>query len=136
MGLERVYKRRELNYAYLPVLIDPDVYGMTRDALHATLAKFNVISRKYFYPLCSHYSSYSSLPSARPENLPVAERIAQHAPLAVAASKQIVRQTRGLTEEDAWTLQSPHAAKVFTSQDAKEGPRAFAEKRPPHWTGK
>ena len=67
----------ELNYAYLPVLIDPDAYGMTRDALHAMLAKFNVISRKYFYPLCSHYSSYSSLPSARPENLPVAERIAQ-----------------------------------------------------------
>jgi enoyl-CoA hydratase len=68
--------------------------------------------------------------------LALAERIAQNAPLAVAASKQIVRQTRGLTEEDAWTLQSPHAAKVFTSQDAKEGPRAFAEKRPPTWTGK
>ena len=63
--------------------------------------------------------------------LALAERIAQNAPLAVAASKQIVRQTRGLIEEDAWTLQSPHAAKVFTSQDAKEGPRAFAEKRPP-----
>ena len=68
--------------------------------------------------------------------LALAARIAQNAPLAVAASKQIVRQTRGLTEEDAWALQSPHAAKVFTSQDAKEGPRAFAEKRPPHWTGK
>jgi enoyl-CoA hydratase len=68
--------------------------------------------------------------------LALAERIAQNAPLAVAASKQIVRQTRGLTEEDAWTLQSPHAAKVFTSQDAKEGPRAFSEKRPPTWAGK
>jgi enoyl-CoA hydratase len=68
--------------------------------------------------------------------LELAERIAQNAPLAVAASKQIVRQTRGLTEEDAWALQGPHMKKVFTSNDAKEGPRAFAEKRPPTWTGR
>jgi enoyl-CoA hydratase len=68
--------------------------------------------------------------------LEMAERIAKNAPLAVAASKQIMRQTRGLTEEDAWALQGPLMGKVFTSEDAKEGPRAFAEKREPKWTGR
>jgi enoyl-CoA hydratase len=68
--------------------------------------------------------------------LELAERIARNAPLAVAASKQIVRQTRGLSEDDAWALQGPLVAKVFTSEDAREGPRAFAEKRAPKWTGR
>jgi enoyl-CoA hydratase len=68
--------------------------------------------------------------------LELAARIAKNAPLGVAASKQIMRQTRGLTEEDSWALQRPLMAKVFTSQDAKEGPRAFAEKREPKWTGR
>jgi enoyl-CoA hydratase len=68
--------------------------------------------------------------------LGLAERIAQNAPLAVAASKQIIRHTRGLNEEDSWAMQGPLLGKVFTSQDAKEGPRAFAEKREPKWTGR
>ena len=68
--------------------------------------------------------------------LALAERIAQNAPLAVAASKQIMRQTRGLTEEDAWAAQGSQVRRVFTSDDAKEGPRAFAEKREPKWTGR
>lgn len=64
------------NYAYFPVLVDAGEYGMTRDELWANLKLFNVITRKYFHPLCSHYPSYASLPSSRPENLPVAERVA------------------------------------------------------------
>ena len=68
--------------------------------------------------------------------LELAERIARNAPLAVAASKQIIRQTRGLTEEESWAMQGPILGKVFTSEDAKEGPRAFAEKREPKWTGR
>lgn len=68
--------------------------------------------------------------------LALAERIAKNAPLAVAASKRIIRETRGLTEEDSWAMQGPLLAKVFTSEDAKEGPRAFAEKREPNWTGR
>lgn len=65
----------------------------------------------------------------------LAERIAQNAPLAVAASKQVIRDTRGMVEEDAWNMQGPLLGKVFTSKDAQEGPRAFAEKRAPKWSG-
>jgi enoyl-CoA hydratase len=68
--------------------------------------------------------------------LALAERIARNAPLGVAASKQIIRGTRGLSEEESWALQGPFLGKVFTSEDAKEGPRAFAEKREPKWTGR
>jgi len=67
--------------------------------------------------------------------LVLAERIARNAPLAVAASKQLIRATQGATEEELWKIQRPHMATVWKSNDAKEGPRAFAEKRPPEWTG-
>jgi enoyl-CoA hydratase len=67
--------------------------------------------------------------------LALAERVARNAPLAVAASKQLVKATQGLTEEEFWALQRPLQTRVFGSKDAKEGPRAFAEKRPPNWTG-
>ncbi len=67
--------------------------------------------------------------------LELAQRVARNAPLAVAASKQLVRAAVGITEAEFWDLQGPLQAKVFTSNDAKEGPRAFAEKRAPEWTG-
>ena len=69
------------------------------------------------------------------EALALAERIARNAPLAVAASKQLIRASQGATEEELWKIQRPHMATVWKSNDAKEGPRAFAEKRPPEWTG-
>lgn len=65
----------------------------------------------------------------------LAEAVARNAPLAVAASKELLRQTSGLTEEESWELQKPHMRTVFRSNDAKEGPRAFAEKRAPAWSG-
>ncbi len=66
----------------------------------------------------------------------LAERIAQNAPLAVAASKQLIRAaSQGIEESALWKMQEPLMATVFTSNDAREGPRAFAEKRAPDWTG-
>lgn len=65
----------------------------------------------------------------------LAERIAKNAPLGVAASKQLVRMSLDVTESEFWELQKPLMGKVFTSNDAKEGPRSFAEKRAPNWSG-
>ncbi|MBI5116010.1 DegT/DnrJ/EryC1/StrS family aminotransferase [Candidatus Poribacteria bacterium] len=65
------------NYAYFPILVDEKNYGINRDELFALLKLFNVHPRKYFYPLCSHFSCYSSLPSADPARLPLAERVAR-----------------------------------------------------------
>lgn len=68
--------------------------------------------------------------------LELAARVAKNAPLAVAASKQLIQATQGLTEKEFWKLQAPVQAAVFASDDAKEGPKAFAEKRPPKWSGR
>jgi len=68
--------------------------------------------------------------------LDLAGRIARNAPLSVAASKQLLRETAGRTEAEFWDYQKPLVKDVFTSEDAKEGPRAFAEKRSPNWSGK
>ncbi|MDP9101189.1 MAG: crotonase/enoyl-CoA hydratase family protein [Actinomycetota bacterium] len=67
--------------------------------------------------------------------LQLAERIALNAPLSVAASKKLVRMAVGLTQAEFWELQNDLVTSVFTSDDAREGPRAFAQKRPPVWTG-
>ena len=64
------------NYAYFPIFIDAEVYGMTRDELYFKMKENNVLGRRYFYPLISEFSTYRGLESARPENLPVATHIA------------------------------------------------------------
>ena len=64
------------NYAYLTVEVDAEDFGLTRDEVHACLRAENIFSRKYFFPLCSENSSYRHLPSARPELLPNAHRLA------------------------------------------------------------
>jgi enoyl-CoA hydratase len=66
----------------------------------------------------------------------LATRIAGNAPLGVAASKQLVRAALDLSEEEFWRTQDPIFAQVSRSNDAKEGPRSFAEKREPAWTGR
>lgn len=66
----------------------------------------------------------------------LAARVTKNAPLAVSASKQLIKAAVDLPEEQFWDFQNSFFGSVFGSEDAKEGPRAFAEKRPPEWTGK
>ena len=65
----------------------------------------------------------------------LAEKITANGPLAVAATKKIIVQSRYWGPEDQWTEQFKILAPVFASKDAREGATAFAEKRPPIWTG-
>ena len=65
-----------------------------------------------------------------------AGRITANAPLAVQATKESVLRCLGLELEEAYKLEQEISSKVFQTEDAKEGPKAFAEKRPPVWQGK
>jgi len=73
--------------------------------------------------------------SALDEALALAQTIAANAPLALAASKAVL--VGGFTQPDAefWQWQQQFFREVFSSKDALEGARAFAEKRPPNWQG-
>lgn len=64
------------NYSYFPIFVDAEKYGMTRDELFNKLREHGILSRRYFYPLISTFSTYRGLPSATAENLPNATRIA------------------------------------------------------------
>jgi crotonobetainyl-CoA:carnitine CoA-transferase CaiB-like acyl-CoA transferase len=70
--------------------------------------------------------------------LALARRIAQNAPLSVQASKRValgIADGRIEAETKSWALSHTEAGRVMRSEDAREGPRAFAEKRAPHWKG-
>ena len=64
------------NYSYFPIFVNAKEYGMTRDELYFKMKEQGILGRRYFYPLISTFSTYRGLPSAAPENLPVATRIA------------------------------------------------------------
>jgi len=64
------------NYSYFPIFVDAEKYGMTRDELYFKMKSQNVLGRRYFYPLISTFSTYRGLPSAAPDNLPVATKMA------------------------------------------------------------
>jgi len=68
--------------------------------------------------------------------LEVAEHIAANGPLAVQAILRTIRETEGMAENEAFAIESRIGMQVFMSADAKEGPRAFAEKRSPQFEGR
>lgn len=65
-----------------------------------------------------------------------AARITANAPLAVQATKESVLRGLAVDMQEAYRIESELATKVFSSDDAKEGPAAFAEKRAPEWKGR
>ena len=64
------------NYSYFPIFVDAEQYGMTRDELYEKMKAANIYGRRYFYPLITAFDPYKDYPSAVPENLPVATKIA------------------------------------------------------------
>ena len=65
------------NYSYFPIFVDKEKYGISRDELYYKMREHNIWGRRYFYPLISDFEPYNNLPSANPENLPVATKMAE-----------------------------------------------------------
>jgi enoyl-CoA hydratase len=68
--------------------------------------------------------------------LELAERIAVNGPLALAASKRILGESVDWDEDEFFERQREIAGPVMSSEDAREGSTAFAEKRAPVWKGR
>ncbi|ANZ41040.1 enoyl-CoA hydratase [Lentzea guizhouensis] len=65
----------------------------------------------------------------------LAEMISANGPVAIRAILRTIRETEGMHENEAFTVDARLGMEVFRSEDAKEGPRAFAEKRKPNFQG-
>jgi enoyl-CoA hydratase len=65
--------------------------------------------------------------------LEIAGTIAANGPVAVRAILRTIRETEGMAEADAFKIEAQIGVAVFRSEDAKEGPRAFTEKRQPEF---
>ena len=74
--------------------------------------------------------------SALAEALELAHAIAANGPLATRASKRVIVESRGWPVEERFARQREIIEPVMTSEDAREGARAFAEKRRPNWQGR
>jgi enoyl-CoA hydratase len=68
--------------------------------------------------------------------LALAERIAANGPMAVRVAKQVVSESPNWPAQETWARQNALLEAVINSEDAKEGARAFAEKRAPVWSGR
>jgi enoyl-CoA hydratase/carnithine racemase len=66
----------------------------------------------------------------------LAELICENAPLAVQESRRIAAAAPGLADEDGWKLADDAWSRIWASEDAREGPRAFAERRAPRWSAR
>lgn len=75
-------------------------------------------------------------PELMPTALAVAERICENGPMAVRTIKEIALRGLSMPMDQAFFLESSFGEEIFGSEDAKEGPRAFAEKRKANFKGK
>jgi enoyl-CoA hydratase len=72
----------------------------------------------------------------RDKAMEYAHRITANGPVAVRKTKESVLRGLAVDMKEAYRIESSIATEVFSSEDAKEGPTAFVEKRPPRWTGR
>lgn len=71
-----------------------------------------------------------------PVALDLAHRVTANAPIAVRESLGVARRAADLPESELWEVSRAASGRVRATEDFKEGPRAFIEKRAPRWTGR
>ncbi len=64
-------------YSYFPVFIKKEHFNKTRDSVYEELKKYNIFTRRYFYPLISQFPTYRGLASAQACKMPVAEKVTE-----------------------------------------------------------
>ena len=119
LGASTIRLRRQIPYA---VAADMLLAGSTLSAEEAH--RYGLV--RYLTPDGGAFAKAKEL----------ADRIARNGPVAVQAILQALRETECLPEQDALPIEAKIGMRVFMSEDAKEGPRAFAEKREPEFEGR
>lgn len=66
------------NYAYMPIVVDPEAFGATRDDITITLSEAGIGARKYFYPLTSDCECYNDCFFSSEKSTPIAYRTAEN----------------------------------------------------------
>ena len=84
---------------------------------------------------CGLINALTAPGQALSEAKALARRIVANAPMSLAASKRVIVEQRDWSLDEIWARQEPITRPVLDSSDAKEGARAFAEKRAPRWQG-
>lgn len=97
----------------------------------ALTGEFIDAKRAYELGLVNRITPGAALDAA----LELAQTIAGNGPLAVKKSKQVMVQSAEWSETEMWQKQNDTLGNLFTTNDAREGAAAFAEKRKPNWTG-
>jgi dTDP-4-amino-4,6-dideoxygalactose transaminase len=108
-GISLFEERKNItyNYSYFPIFVNEKEYGMSRDALYEKMKQHNVFGRRYFYPLISTFSVYRGLPSAKPDNLPIATKMADEViclPMHAGLSDEDVERVIKIIQKRSLTL--------------------------------
>jgi dTDP-4-amino-4,6-dideoxygalactose transaminase len=75
--LNKIDKKVNYNYYNFVIRVDKDKYGKSRDNLYEELKKYNVFTRKYFYPLCSQFQCYKNYLSSPSDNFLIADKVSK-----------------------------------------------------------
>ncbi len=142
---------QEYAQAGLTGALIPEEFGGNNMGLLALMLGFETVCTRGFSPglllTGDHYTAADALSfgligrvvpdgQALATAVEIAERIAANGPLAVRAVKKSVQETEFLPEKEALAIEMQLGTPVFASKDAREGPKAFKEKRTPQFKGR
>jgi enoyl-CoA hydratase/carnithine racemase len=115
------------------------VYRLPRSLPRAVALELIATGGTLSAPRAHHFGLVSRLApagGATAEALALAEAIAANAPIAVRESLAIARRAYDLQDDELQTLSDEAGRRIMATEDFREGPRAFVEKRPPRWSGR